>query len=227
MYKRTHRESTCKHGTSKNERARTVPLKPKIRPLQTWPRNSRHLWRLALQRASAQHVVRRVQMAAAGSCARKASVPRGPPPIHQPREGGRKGDLKREVLKPPRRAIHKQNLPPPLKAVLRMNPHGQGFPVQAVSLLQPPHKTRCAAVKKPCQAELPLRSSAAETGGGCFSLPDNTHTRDAKYPLKQTYLCKVIHLLQTRGNNRGLNYLRPTLWAHFRPQLREALGARG
>lgn len=39
MYKCIHTQSTCKHGTSKEPalaRARTVPLKPKIRPLQTW-----------------------------------------------------------------------------------------------------------------------------------------------------------------------------------------------
>lgn len=82
--------------------------------------------------ASAQHVVRRVQMAAARSCARKASVPRGPPPIHQPPRrgggGGGRGNLKREVLKPPRGAIHKQNLPSAFKNCLKNESTRAGIP---------------------------------------------------------------------------------------------------
>lgn len=76
--------------------------------------------------APAQHVVRGVQMAGAGSGARKASAPCGPPPTRRHGAGGR-GNSEREVLKPPRRAIHKHSLPPPLKAVSRTDAHG-GIP---------------------------------------------------------------------------------------------------
>lgn len=146
-------------------RARTVPLKPKIRPLQTWPSE---------QSASLEAVpahgfsTARGQRGADGSSSvlcqesLRAAWPSSNPPATA--EGGR-GDLKREVLKPPRRAIHQPNLPPPLKTVLRMNPRGERFPIRAVSLLQPPHKTRFAAVKKWCHAELRLHGQATRSGG--------------------------------------------------------------
>lgn len=136
--------------------ARTVPLKPKIRPLQTWPSEQS-----ASLEAGPAHgfSTARGQKGADGSgsvlCQESlcAAWPSSNPPATE--EGGR-GNLKREVLKPPRRAIHKQNLPPPLKTVLRMNPHGEGFPIRAVSLLQPPHKPQRTEVKKRCHAELRL-----------------------------------------------------------------------
>lgn len=87
--------------------------------------------------ASAQHVVRRVQMAAAGSRARKASAPRGPPPIHQPPRsgeeeeegGGGRGNLKREVLKPPTRSYsHKRNLPSAFPNCLKNESTRGGIP---------------------------------------------------------------------------------------------------
>lgn len=67
--------------------------------------------------APAQHVVGRAQMAAPGSCARKAAVPRGPPPTHQPPTEGGKRQLEECFLRkiPHAELFTKRNLPPPLK----------------------------------------------------------------------------------------------------------------
>lgn len=198
MRARTNAHTQSPHANvelQKNQRARarTVPLKPKIRPLQTWPsEQSASLEAVPAHGSSTARGQRGADGSGSVLCQEslRAAWPSSNPPATA--EGGR-GDLKREVLKPPRRAIHQPNLPPPLKTVLRMNPRGEGFPVRAVSLLQPPQKTRAAAVKKRCHAELRLHGQATRGGvcvWGCgcvLALPNTTtnSTRKQKYLLKK------------------------------------------
>ena len=67
------------------------------------PANGRRLWRAAPHAAPAQHAVGGARMAAAGSCARKASAPRPPPPIRRG-GGGRKRQLEEGSFKTPTRS---------------------------------------------------------------------------------------------------------------------------
>lgn len=141
MYKCIHTQSTCKHGTSKEPalaRARTVPLKPKIRPLQTWAGQQS----ASLEAGPAHGFgAARGPKGADGSgwvpCQEslRAAWPSSNPPATEERGGGGggggggRGNLKREVLKPPTRSYsHKRNLPSAFPNCLKNESTRGGIP---------------------------------------------------------------------------------------------------
>ena len=138
-------------------RARTVPLKPKIRPLQTWPSEQS-----ASLEASPAHgfSTARGQKGADGSgsvlCQESlcAAWPSSNPPATE--EGGKR-QLEEGSFKTPTQSYSQAKSPSAFKNCLKNESTWGGIPVRAVSLLQPPHKTRCTEVKKSCRAELRLR----------------------------------------------------------------------
>lgn len=124
--------------------------------------------------------------------------PSSNPPATKEEDGGANRQLEEGSFKPsPCRAIHKHKISVCFyNLVLRMNLCREGFPVQ------PSHTIQCTEAKESCQ------DSTAKPQRGGDTPPASTATctllRSKTSSPNQTYLCKVIHLLQAKGNNWGL-----------------------
>lgn len=190
-------------------RAGTVPLKPKIRPLQTWP--SERSASLAPLEAAPAHgsSSARGQRGADGRgwvwCQESlcAAWPSSNPP---PRSRGKR-QLREGSFKTPTQSYSQAKSPSSFKGRLRTDLHG-GIPHTG---------------SKPFAAPARILGHRAAHGGwdtewgASHPGQPNAFSSEEKYLLRSLPLQSNPPSANNKGNNRGLNYLPAALGAHGRP----------